>query len=214
MRAPSSLSRAYLYRLTLYTAEAESRPKSAHRYNVAEQQQIYKSEIERIWKAQFDSLSRKDEPELTAEERAAGRETDKDNKRMQRRQSMGYTPAHSPPETPGALGPISPTYSRGSSLAREREMSLGPDAQRRVLRIKRFVDGEWKLEIVRDPSVITAYLKKRQAIEEENMTADALAPTGDAERDRRARKRCGELVVQCLAVIANASTGSRRRLHG
>jgi transcription initiation factor TFIID subunit 1 len=32
---------------------------------VAEQQQIYKSEIERIWKAQFDSLSRKDEPQLT-----------------------------------------------------------------------------------------------------------------------------------------------------
>lgn len=214
VRAPSPSSRADVYRLTTFAAEAESRPKSAHRYNVAEQQQIYKSEIERIWKAQFDSLSRKDEPELTAEERAAGRETDKDNKRMQRRQSMGYTPAHSPPETPGALGPISPTYSRGSSLAREREMSLGPDAQRRVLRIKRFVDGEWKLEIVRDPSVITAYLKKRQAIEEENMTADALAPTGDAERDRRARKRYGVLVVRCLAMIANASAGSRRRLHG
>lgn len=32
---------------------------------MAEQQQIYKSEIERIWKAQFDSLSRKDEPQLT-----------------------------------------------------------------------------------------------------------------------------------------------------
>ena len=49
-------------------AEAENRPKSAHRYNVAEQQQIYKSEIERIWKAQHDSLSRKDEPELSDNE--------------------------------------------------------------------------------------------------------------------------------------------------
>ncbi|KAJ1954088.1 hypothetical protein EC988_002621, partial [Linderina pennispora] len=31
-------------------AEIEARPKSAHRYNVAEQQQIYKEEIMRIWK--------------------------------------------------------------------------------------------------------------------------------------------------------------------
>jgi len=35
---------------------------------VAEQQLIYKSEIERIWKAQFDSLSRTDEPPLTEED--------------------------------------------------------------------------------------------------------------------------------------------------
>jgi hypothetical protein len=51
-----------------FVAEAENRPKSAHRYNVAEQQLIYKSEIERIWKAQFASLSRKDEPQLTDDE--------------------------------------------------------------------------------------------------------------------------------------------------
>ncbi|KAI0361004.1 atypical/TAF1 protein kinase [Trametes cingulata] len=183
-------------------AEAESRPKSAHRYNVAEQQQIYKSEIERIWKAQFDSLSRKDEPELTDdEERAAAAD-----KKAQRRQSIGYTPAHSPLAHPATPGPTSPTYSRGSSLARDRDMSLGPEAQRRVLRIKRYVDGEWKTEIVRDPAVITAYLKKRQAIEEENMTADALAPTGDAERDRRARKRIEE-------EIARMKKNQERRLH-
>lgn len=48
--------------------EAENRPKSAHRYNVAEQQQIYKSEIERIWKAQFDALSRREPAQLTAED--------------------------------------------------------------------------------------------------------------------------------------------------
>lgn len=85
--------------------------------------------------------------------------------------------------------PGSPTFSRGSSLAREREMSMGPDAQRKVMRIKRLVNGEWKIEIVRDVAVISAYVKRRQAIEEETMTADALAPTGDAERDKRAKKR-------------------------
>ncbi|KAJ1930804.1 hypothetical protein FBU59_006931, partial [Linderina macrospora] len=38
-------------------AEIEARPKSAHRYNVAEQQQIYKEEIMRIWKTQFAELA-------------------------------------------------------------------------------------------------------------------------------------------------------------
>ncbi|KAI0828937.1 atypical/TAF1 protein kinase [Trametes gibbosa] len=188
-------------------AEAESRPKSAHRYNVAEQQLIYKSEIERIWKAQFAALSRSIEPELTEDEKAADRDRDKEKDRFgQRRQSIGYTPAQSPLAHPETPAPTSPTFSRGSSLARERDVSLGPDAQRRVLRIKRFVDGEWKVEIVRDPAVITAYLKKRQAIEEENMTADALAPTGDAERDRRARKRIEE-------EIARMKKNQERRLH-
>ena len=103
----------------------------------------------------------------------------------------GYTPAQSPMAHPEVPAPISPTYSRGSSLARDvaREGSMGPDA-RKVLRVKRLVGGEWQTEIVRDAAVIQAYVKKRQAIEEENTTADALAPTGDADRDRRAKKRC------------------------
>lgn len=50
------------------TAQIEARPKSAHRYNVAEQQQIYKEEIARIWKAQLDSLSNKEEPVLSDHE--------------------------------------------------------------------------------------------------------------------------------------------------
>ncbi|OBZ79847.1 putative transcription initiation factor TFIID subunit [Grifola frondosa] len=188
-------------------AEAESRPKSAHRYNVAEQQQIYKSEIERIWKAQFDSLSRKDEPQLTEEE-----EDKRQDKKLQRRPSgihdalLGYTPAQSPlvhHETPG---PSSPTFSRGSSLARERDMSLGPEAQRKVLRIKRLVNGEWKFEIIRDTAVINAYVKRRQAIEEETTAADALNPTGDADKDRRARKRIEE-------EIARMKKNQERRLH-
>lgn len=189
-------------------AEAENRPKSAHRYNVAEQQLIYKSEIERIWKAQFDSLSRKDEPELTDEDEKRAAE----QKPPQHRQSVvndgfnAYTPAtspHPPRETPG---PTSPTFSRGSSLVHDREMSLGPDAQRRVLRVKRLIDGEWKMEIIRDSAVINAYVKKKQALEEEATTADALAPTGDADKDRRAMKRLEE-------EIARMKKNQERRLH-
>lgn len=50
------------------TAQIRARPKSAHRYNVAEQQQIYREEIARIWKAQLDSLSITTEPELSDNE--------------------------------------------------------------------------------------------------------------------------------------------------
>ena len=121
-------------------AEAESRPKSAHRYNVAEQQQIYKSEIERIWKAQFDSLSRKDEPQLTEEdERRAEVKPEVKAPRKQSGAHDGFTPAGSPVAHRETPGPSSPTFSRGSSLVRDREMSLGPDARRRVLRIRRLV---------------------------------------------------------------------------
>jgi hypothetical protein len=38
--------------------------------------------------------------------------------------------------------------------------------------------------------VIAAYVRKRQTIEEETTLADTLAPTGDAEKDARAKKRC------------------------
>lgn len=187
-------------------AEAESRPKSAHRYNVAEQQQIYKSEIERIWKAQFDSLSRKDEPELTAEDVERDRKATAD---------VRAATAHR--DTPG---PSSPTFSRGSSLARERGPSMDPDGQKKVMRIKRFINGEWKVEIVRDAAVINAYVKRRQAIEEETLTADALAPTGDADKDRRAKKRyvrrnsshdCSYSVVFSLSV--GLFSGWRKKLR-
>ncbi|KAF8078829.1 TAF1 transcription initiation factor TFIID subunit TAF1 [Lyophyllum atratum] len=170
-------------------AEAENRPKSAHRYNVAEQQGIYKSEIERIWKAQFDSLSRKDEPQLTAEDVA------KYEKKIQRQQFGRDTSR-----------PPSPAFSRASSIDRDRDMSVGPDGNRRVLRIRRLVDGEWQTEIIRDPAVIRAYVRGRQALEEESTLADSLAPTGDADKDKRAKKRLEE-------EIARMKKNQERRLH-
>ena len=97
---------------------------------------IYKSEIERIWKAQFDSLSRKDEPQLTDEDEK------KDLKKTQRplslRENAPYVPVM-PLIAAGPSGPASPAFSRGSSLDRDRDMSVGPDGSRKVLRIKRLV---------------------------------------------------------------------------
>jgi len=120
-------------------AEAENRPKSAHRYNVAEQQLVYKSEIERIWKSQQDSLSRKDEPPLDVFEED---KTFKKPLPPQRQGSVGGDHVMSPGFSPPGAGPSampSPALSRGSSVDRERETSLGPDGPRRVLRIRRLV---------------------------------------------------------------------------
>ncbi|KAH9065639.1 TAF1 transcription initiation factor TFIID subunit TAF1 [Lactarius vividus] len=184
-------------------AEAENRPKSAHRYNVAEQQLIYKSEIERIWKAQFASLSRKDEPQLSDEE--------DDHKsllsqRIGRRESRALSP--STPFTGGpaaAVAAPSPGFSRASSIERDRDVSVGPDG-RRVLRIKRLIDGKWNPEIVRDAAVVRAYVRRRQIIEDETTGADTLAPTGDIDRDARAKKRLEEEIMRM-------KKNQERRLH-
>ncbi|KAJ7109984.1 TAF1 transcription initiation factor TFIID subunit TAF1 [Mycena epipterygia] len=191
----------YEQKIIHLSAEAENRPKSAHRYNVAEQQVIYKSEIERIWKAQFDSLSRKDEPQLTAEEK----EEDTPKARQPSVRQETVPPEMSPVAGPSS-GPASPAFSRGSSLDRDREMSMGPDGSSRVLRIKRLILGEWQTEIIRDPAVIRAYVRGRQAIEEEATLADSLAPTGDADKDKRAKKRLEE-------EIARMKKNQERRLH-
>ena len=37
--------------------------------------------------------------------------------------------------------------------------------------------------------MIRAYVRGRQALEEEATLADSLAPTGDADKDKRAKKR-------------------------
>lgn len=57
-----------MYTKLVIIAQIEARPKSAHRYNVAEQQQIYREEIARIWKAQLESLGNKVEPILSDHE--------------------------------------------------------------------------------------------------------------------------------------------------
>lgn len=57
--------------------------------------------------------------------------------------------------------------------------------------------GEWETEIVREPAVINAYLKKRQIIEEEAQLTNTLAPTGDVDKDARAKKRCAIFDLEC-----------------
>ncbi|KAH7107045.1 hypothetical protein BKA62DRAFT_685859 [Auriculariales sp. MPI-PUGE-AT-0066] len=188
-------------------AEADNRPKSAHRYNVAEQQQIYRSEIDRIWKAQYDSLSSKVEPELSEEDEEPAKET-KVRFSSSRpdglpptpgpsasAMSPGYAPsptAASPPHHAPSVASSPGPFSRETSMEVEEPNLMADLNSSKVLIIKRFKDGEWQTEVVRDQVVINAYQKKRVAIEEAEMQTDQLAPTGDTDRDNRAKKKLFE----------------------
>jgi hypothetical protein len=74
------------------------------------------------------------------------------------------------------------------------------------------VDGTWRTEIVRDPAVIAAYVRSRQLLEEEATNADTLAPTGDADKDMRARKRYVKEPDQHFFLITTTLSGWRKRL--
>jgi len=78
------------------------------------------------------------------------------------------------------------------------------------------VAGEWETEIVREPAVINAYLKKRQIIEEEAQLTNTLAPTGDVDKDARAKKRytCPQSLLQSAPSTDGTLPGWKRRLRG
>lgn len=182
----------------------ESRPKSAHRYNVQEQQDVYKEEIARIWKLQYDSLSNPIEPSLTQEdeERARG---GAGKKGVGRAGSM----------LPGVGTP----GGRAGSEEEEDNVSVasGPaGGATKVLRIKRLVrlssplatkgadgiqiKGKWTSEIVRDPAIIGAYIRQRQLIDEDKIDADQLMPSDDAGKNEIRKKRFVPLLSPPLFV--------------
>jgi hypothetical protein len=82
----------------------------------------------------------------------------------------------------------------------------------------------WATEIIRDPAVIRAYIRSRQVIEEEATLADSLAPTGDADKDKRAKKRLASRhshgcsikychIYRLEEEIARMKKNQERRLH-
>ena len=93
-------------------------------------------------------------------------------------------------------------------MERDRDMSVGPDGGRRVLRIKRFIDGKWATEIVRDAAVIRAYIRRRQVIEDETTGA------GYAGADWRQRPRCtSKETVRPCSLDADLSLFVELALH-
>lgn len=109
-------------------AEIEARPKSAHRYNVAEQQAIYKTEIDRIWRSQFEALSSPYEPAITEEDDIRWRQEELKMENGQDRALDAFTPADGMSMSPGYSRSVSPGGMDGQ-----------PKGPPKVLRIRRRV---------------------------------------------------------------------------
>lgn len=195
-------------------AELAARPKNSHRLHVGEQQDVYKQEIERIWQAQRMALSDPQPPQLTQE----------DELRARGRVGYGNTPAtvadtplphlSAGVGTPGdwnlsrrSRSPSS--FSRQSSPERDDGMSMGSRnhlvAANKALKIRRLIDGKWQTEVVRDPTVVNAYLRQRRLIDEQESSAEALMPSDDPEKNRMAKRRIEE-------VLAKLKRNQERRL--
>ncbi|KAI8149894.1 hypothetical protein BJV82DRAFT_585138 [Fennellomyces sp. T-0311] len=196
-------------------AQIEQRPKSAHRYNVAEQQQIYREEIARIWKAQLEALSFKNEPDLSDNEGEGESEADDISREVYHADSpMAASPA-----------PYGRRYERAQSeTVDDDEVSVtgslssrtsyhvnNPNKHLIIRRLMRQKNGEssWVQEVVRDPVVIKSYLRQRQMIEEEATSTEALEPTDDAEKNARMKKRIQD---QLAKLKRNAERRRQRQL--
>jgi hypothetical protein len=188
-----------------------NRPKSAHKYNVQEQQDIYREEIARIWKQQWDSLTNPQEPLLSQEDedRARGRVLEAKKKAgaistvAQTPASLAGTPAARAGSPGSRAGSVD--IDDGASVATARNGEKAKTLRiKRLVRLSSFVrlsfeadpfpplqiNGKWETEIVRDPSVIKAYVHQRSVIDEEKLEADELLPSDDEGKNERRKKRC------------------------
>ncbi|KAF9437750.1 hypothetical protein BGZ76_011280 [Entomortierella beljakovae] len=187
-------------------AQIELLPKSTHRYNVAEQQQVYREEITRIWNAQHQALSKTEEINGKDDEIAGDEEDDEETYNRQRRE-MSTVDRHRVSPSPSLFGRYRDSGDRdrdrdmdddnvsvaGSISSRTSVGNLG-SSRNKYLIIKRLVrqeNGEsvWKSETIRDPAVMNAYIRQRQYIEESSISTEALEPTNDEAKNQRWKKR-------------------------
>jgi transcription initiation factor TFIID subunit 1 len=150
-----------------------------HSYNVARQQKQYEEAIDRIWRAQFKSLSSTEEhPDIDIEDAHRDEEPTDDLFEEGRTPRSEGTPwLHRDDETTSQ-------FSRMSAKTQSRKVLK---ITRRV--INKHGDRENQVEVIRDPKVIRQYLQKRRELDAEKTQVEALVPTGNIEEDNHAKKR-------------------------
>ncbi|KAJ3368951.1 hypothetical protein HDU91_000171 [Kappamyces sp. JEL0680] len=159
-----------------------------HKYSIAEQQKVYKAEIERIWTAQLERLGKfgGDKYDAAMEQMKAKQAEAEKAEEQDRQDQMGHSAATSPtPHSPPAIhnedseaeGDASVL---GSNLAGKSKMLV-------INRLIRNSAGEqvWKSEVITDPRVLNAYLRHRKLIDS-LPTASSAYPN---ETDMKARRR-------------------------
>ncbi|KAF9939086.1 hypothetical protein BGZ65_011577 [Modicella reniformis] len=203
-------------------AQIELLPKSTHRYNVAEQQQVYREEITRIWNAQHRALSNNEEIDGHNDEIAGSDEDEEETYNRQRRE-LSVVDRNRASPSPSLFGRY-----RDRERDRDRDHDIDDDnasvagsissrtsgnfgaSRNKYLVIKRLIrqpNGEaiWKSETIRDPAVMNNYIRHRQLIEESAISTEALEPTDDEAKNERRKKRI-------LEEIARLNRNQERRL--
>ncbi|EON67046.1 hypothetical protein W97_06163 [Coniosporium apollinis CBS 100218] len=147
-----------------------------HSYNVARQQRAYEDSIKRIWEAQQRSLS--STIEHSDVEMSVDEEPEHPHRDHRSRSEVG---------TPAGLRRDDETTSQFSRFSTSSQKG-------KVLRITRMTVDRFsgKLEpveeIIKDPKVIRAYLKRKREQELNNVDLSQLKSTGDKEQDELRKK--------------------------
>ncbi|KAJ3189184.1 hypothetical protein HDU85_002809 [Gaertneriomyces sp. JEL0708] len=152
----------------------KQKPKSAHRFSFAEQQTIYREEIERIWKAQAESLSSSDVPvddDDLAEWSTRQEEMERDEE-ARRRSEYGFVS-----QREASMEQLPQVYRSSSTFADDETNSVAESRttarpEKRLITIRRKFKNrngtfEWRHEVITDVRVVNAYLRQHQLLEQE-----------------------------------------------
>ncbi|KAF9106734.1 hypothetical protein BGX29_008592 [Mortierella sp. GBA35] len=199
-------------------AQIELLPKSTHRYNVAEQQLVYKEEINRIWNAQRTALSKIEEIDGGDDEIRGDTDDDEDENYNRQKREMSTVDRNRVSPSPSLFGRYRDHGERERDRDRDRDdddddnVSVAGSVGSRtstnnfgvrnryliIKRLHRLPNGDpvWKTETIRDPAVMNTYIKHRQQIEESSIRMEALEPTDDEAKNERMKKRLMEEIAR------------------
>ncbi|KAF2838577.1 hypothetical protein M501DRAFT_1031664 [Patellaria atrata CBS 101060] len=155
-----------------------------HSYNVAKQQKAYEEAIDKIWDAQKQSLVSTVEHEDV--------EPDVDEQEAAPQPPLGQTPR-------SELGNPFAHHRRDDDASQMSRYSTSSQSKGKVLKITRTIINKYGKEevveeVVQDQNVIREYIKRRRAIEIQNIDIDKMQPTGNAAVDEKLKKHLeGEL---------------------
>ncbi|TIC66273.1 hypothetical protein E3Q03_02238 [Wallemia mellicola] len=86
------------------------------------------------------------------------------------------------------------SHQRAQKEADEEKEKAKSQHGTKILKIRRLINGSWQTEMIEDSAVISAYVRKRQIIEDQSLDVDKIEPTGDEELDRRRAKMIEEKI--------------------
>ncbi|CAG8462424.1 9352_t:CDS:10 [Ambispora gerdemannii] len=181
-------------------AEIDKLPKTAHKYSVAEQHQRYQEEIDRIWNAQYASLSNKKEIPDELEQS----ETSIDKHYRQTQADAIEENLYSSPSSPSmfSTGDMEDNYSIDGSMGSRASYAYGSHRNRKltIKHTMRKGNGEEEVQVeeIIDPAVINVYMRHIQKLQEESMRIQNLLAKLKRNQERRQQRNAARLAESDL----------------